>query len=407
MSLLRNREKRQWQPEPFVPPFPGTNMFGAALPNITNSMQSSTVFACIRVLAGTVSMMPLQAYTVRNDQRVPIPMPKLFAQPAAGTNTPEWVYMLMASLALKGNAYGRIVQRDVNLYPTQIELLNPDDVDVRRDPATGVVTFSVKGNVIPAQDLYHPMAYRMPGYPVGLSPIQYGAVMINRDKAIQAFSLGYFQDAPHPASVLTSDQPVNAEHAKTIKARLLAAVNGREPLILGAGLKFTPLSVSPNESQFLETSKYGSSEICRFFGVPPQKIAAADVGSSMTYSSVEADGLDFLASTIQWWLTILEASFATLLPGNQHVRFDTSVLLRTDMETLLKSTAIGIASKQMTPDEARALRDEPPLTEAQKTLLDLVPMDVGPTGTPKLLPGVNKIAAATDPNLAAETEGAS
>jgi len=239
-----------------------------------------------------------------------------------------------------------------------------------------------------------------------LSPVQNAALMINRDRAIQQFSLGYFQDAPHPSSVLTSDQPVSAEHARTIKERLLAAVNGREPLVLGAGLKFTPLAVSPEESQFLATQKYGASEIARFYGVPPQKIAAAEVGNSMTYSSVEANGLDFLQSTIQWWLTILEASFATLLPGNKHMRFDSSVLLRTDLETLLKATAIGIASKQMTPDEARAMRDLPPLTEAQKTLLDLVPMDVGPTGTPKLLPGVNKIAAATDPNLAAQTEGA-
>jgi len=68
------------------------------------------------------------------------------------------------------------------------------------------------------------------------------------------------------------------------------------------------------------------------------------------------------------------------------VRFDPSVLLRTDLMTQLTATAIGIASKQMTPDEARAMADMPPLTDQQKALLALVPMDVGPTGKPKLIP---------------------
>jgi len=70
---------------------------------------------------------------------------------------------------------------------------------------------------------------------------------------------------------------------------------------LGAGLKFTPMSVSPEESQFLQTQKYGAAEVCRLYGVPPQKVAAADIGSSMVYASVEAAGIDFLSFPITWW----------------------------------------------------------------------------------------------------------
>ena len=121
---------------------------------------------------------------------------------------------------------------------------------------------------------------------------------------------------------------------------------------------------------------------------------AAEAGNSMTYANVEQRSIDFLTYSVQAWLTRIEAAFRPLLPGQKHVRFDTSVLLRTDTETMFKATAIGIASKQLTPDEARAMRDQPPLTSAQKKLLDLVPLDVTPTGTAKLLP------AATSPNEA-------
>lgn len=409
MSLLRP-ERRQWIPEPFVPPFPGAEVGSRnSSPTMTGAMQASAVWACVRLIASNVSMMPLQSFTLRNNVRVPIDMPKLFVSPDAGTTTLDWVYMLMASLLLRGNAYGKVAQRDAGGFPTQITLLNPDDVTPRKSADGTSLQYYYKSSTIPIpdQDLFHARAYRIPGLDVGLSPIQYGALSINRDNAIQRFSLGYFQDAPHPSSVLTSDLPVSAEHARTIKERLISSINGREPLILGAGLKFSPLSVSPEESQFLATQRYGAAEIARYYGVPPQKIAAAEVGSSMTYATVESSNMDLLIGTIQWWISNLEATFAPLLPGKQHVRFDPSVLLRTDFETRMKSTAIGIASKQLLPDEARAMGDMPPLTDEQKALLDLVPMDVGPTGTPKALPGVNKIAAATDPNLAAETEGAS
>jgi HK97 family phage portal protein len=311
----------------------------------------------------------------------------------------DWVYMVMVSLLLRGNAYGRMLSRDAHGYPTQVELINPDCVRVERDRDSGAVQYKVNGVSVPAQDIFHARAYRMPGLDVGLAPITNAALTINRDRAIQQFALGYFQDAPHPAQVLTSDQPINSEQARTIKERLIAAVTGREPLVLGAGLKLATLSVSPEESQFLATQKYGAAEICRFFGVPPQKIAAADVGSSMTYSNVESAGIDLLVYTIQWWLTNLENSLFPLMPGQKHVRFDPSVLLRTDFETQMKASAIGIASKQLTPDEARAMRDQPPLTDEQKALLALVPLDVGPTGSPKPLP-----AAAADQAVSTEID---
>lgn len=406
MSVIR-RERRTgpWTPEPFVPPFPGFNPFGLGVPpTALGAMQSSAVWACVRVIASMVSMMPLQSFTMRNGVRVPADMPALFKQPAADTTVLDWVYMLVVSMCLRGNGYGRIVDRDNMGYPRQIELLNPDEIKAIRDRMTGKTTYQdVRGQAIPKQDLFHTRAYRMPGLDVGLSPVQYEALAINRDQAIQQFSLGYFTDAPHPASVLTSAQAITADHAKTIKERLLTAITGRETLILGAGLEFKPLSVSPEESQFLATQQYGTSEICRVFGVPPQKVPGAFVGDSMTYASVEMANLDILVSTIQWWLTNLEASFAAILPGNQHVKFDSSVLLRTDLETAFKATAIGIASHQLTPDEARAMRDQPPLTAAQKTELGLVMLTVSPSGMPKALPGSN---VAGEPDAPTETEPA-
>ena len=203
---------------------------------------------------------------------------------------------------------------------------------------------------------------------------------------MQEFSLGFFRDGAHPSALLESDDDMDQDQARVAKERFRAAITGREPAMLSGGLKYVPIQISPNESQFLETQKYGVASIARIFGVPPEMIAG-EAGNSMTYANVEQRSIDFLTYSVQPWLARIEAALAQLFPGKRHVKFDTSVLLRTDLKTRIEAGAIGIASRQLMPDEARAWGDLPPLTDEEKKFLGLVPMTVSPTGRPTLLPG--------------------
>jgi HK97 family phage portal protein len=384
-------------PEPVLSPFPGTNIYGGMQsPTISTSLQVSAVWACVRLIADSVSMMPVHAFTLDGPTRKPIPDPPLLVRPSADAGMCDWLYMMIVSLMLRGNAYGRIVSRDSMQYPTQIEWLNPDDVTVRVD-RLGNVEYTVNGVKVARSELHHVRAYRMPGSVTGLSPIQYAASAIQTDRSVQEFAYGFFRDGAHPSSVLLSDEEFTQDQARTIKERFIASIKGREPSVLTGGMKYEQIQVSPNESQFLETQKYNVAQIARIFGVPPEMIAA-EAGNSMTYANVEQRSLDFLTYSVQPWLTRIEASLASLLPGRKHVRFDTSVLLRTDLETRLKATAIGIASHQLLPDEARAMGDLPPFTDAEKAEADLIPMTVTPSGLPKALPAS---APAGEPSTAA------
>lgn len=384
MSLFR-REQRQWQPEPIVPPFPGTDALGrGGAPSIDRAMQVSAVWACVRLLADSVAMMPLHGYTVRGGVRIPSPDPPLFVNPSADATTAEWVYMTMVSLLLRGNAYGQTVRRSGDGYPLQIELMDPDCVGLRADDQ-GRPVYTYNGVEVNQRDVVHLRAFRMPGRRQGLSPIQYAASQINTDSAVSKFALDFFKQGAHPSSILSTPQVLTQPQTQTIKERFLAAVRDREPAVLTGDLKYEQIQVKPNESQFLETQKYGVAEIARIFGVPPEMIAA-EAGNSMTYANVEQRALDFLTYSVQPWLSRLESAYAQLLPGQRHVRFDTSVLTRTDFLTTMQATAIGIASKQTTPDEGRALRDEPPLTDEQKAVLELVPLEITALGKPRVKP---------------------
>jgi len=400
VSLFRRSVRAAWSGEPIIPPFPGGAGFGGsnAAPSMDQAMQASAVWASVFLVADTVSMMSLDAYTKRAGVRVPTPNPPLLDRPSSDALMPDWISMIVVSMMLRGNSYGHILGFDRDGYPNEIEIMDPDVLRARMDRSTGKMVYqNPNGSVIPNNRMWHTKAYRLPGRPFGLSPIQYAATQINTDKAISTFALGYFQDAPHPSSVLTSDQSINQEQARTIKERFLSSVNGREPLMLGAGLKFQNLSVSPEESQFLATQKLGIAGIARIFKVPPEMIAA-EAGNSMTYANIESKGIDFLTYSIQPWLTRLEASISALMPGKHHARFDPSVLVRTDLAERTKAGAIAIASKQQTPDEVRAWSDLPPLTDEQKAWLKIVPLAVSPTGLPKALPGAMAAAStAADP----------
>lgn len=403
MSLFARREVRQWAPEPIVPPFPGTDQYGRnSNPTIERSMQVSAVWACVRLLSDAVSMMPLHGYTMKAGVRMPTADPPLIVKPSADATTTEWVYMTMVSLLLRGNAYGRIAARDAMGYPLQIELMDPDLVRVDTD-SSGRIVYTYQGNQITTENILHIRAFRMPGRQRGLSPIQYAASTINTDSAASGFGLDFFNNGAHPSAVLATKDTLTQAQALTAKERFIAATKGREPAVLSGGLEYAQVQVNPDESQFLATQEYGVKDICRVFGVPPEMIASFS-GASMTYANVEQRALDFLTYSVQPWLTRLESAYALLLPGQRHVRFDTSVLTRTDFQTTMTATAIGIASKQTTIDEARAVRDLPPLTDDQKADLALVPLDVGPSGKPKLLPpaAINPNTAPVDPGVEGE-----
>ena len=87
------------------------------------AMRLSAVWSCVRLLADTISTLPLDVY--RGGEL--ITTPPLLVEPAAGQPRHDWIYSVMVSLLLRGNAFGLITARSgATLLPSQIELVDPD-----------------------------------------------------------------------------------------------------------------------------------------------------------------------------------------------------------------------------------------------------------------------------------------
>jgi HK97 family phage portal protein len=210
------------------------------------------VWACVRLLADAVSTLPLDVY--RRGERDPLPeLPPLLKTPAAGLSLNEWLYSVMTSLLLRGNCYGIVTGRSGStLLPAQVDLAHPDRMAVTV-LADGRVSYRLNGKELDPADVWHVRAYPFPGTVLGLSPVEYARQTIGLGLAAEKFGAQWFGDGSVPSGVIYADRDPKEEGAKKLKAQWMAAHrNNREPAVL-AGARFEPISVKPEESQFLGT----------------------------------------------------------------------------------------------------------------------------------------------------------
>jgi hypothetical protein len=125
------------------------------------------------------------------------------------------------------------------------------------------------------------------------------------------------------------------------------------------GIKWEPITITPEESQFLETRSFQRSEIASWFRVPPHMIG--DVERSTSWGTgIEQQGIGFVVYTLRPYLERIEGSLSRLLPGKQFMKFNVDALLRGDIESRYRAHQISLDSGWQNPDGVRALEDLPP-----------------------------------------------
>src|SRR5215204_3304407 len=331
----------------------------AAVPvNPTTAMQHSAVWACTNLIAGSISTLPLAAY--RDGDERPLPtLPPILRQPSAGWSFPDFTYAALQSLLLRGNAYGLIVDRaGAGLLPSQVELLAPERVQVE---ANSRIIWRVDGQEVAPASIWHVKAFTAPGQILGLSPIQHARQAIGLGLAAEKWAAKFFGESAIPSGVLTSDQDIKQERARDLKERWNARHQGnRDIAVLGSGAKFQPVTIAPEEAQFLETTQANIRTIARYFGVQPELIGA-DSGNSLTYANVERRALDFLTFGLRPWLVRLEVALSALLSSTTTVKFNAAALVRTDLLTRYQAHESAIRAGWKLRSEVRELEDLPPV----------------------------------------------
>lgn len=346
-------------------------------------LRHSAVYACRNLLVRDISTLPVDVF--RGRAEVEPPMVVADPSPDPQVSQEAWVAQLVDSGLMRGNIFGLVVQREANGYPAKILPLSPDDVDMVQRPGRPAEWRALGAKVELYQlggDLWHVPLFPPPGRVLGLSALEYARQSIMLGRAAEGFGSAFF-DSPQPSGVLSIDVPeVTDDQAKTIKRRFRESVANREPVVLSKVTDYKPLSIKPEESQFLQTIAANDGQIARFFGVPAAKIGAASAAGGpgmMKYSNVEQDQLAYYTEAVRPMLVVIERAWSRLIPGRQRVLFNPDAILRVDTRTRYDAHASAINAGWMTPNEVRDLEDMPPIDGGEVLRQPTTPAAAAPT----------------------------
>jgi HK97 family phage portal protein len=326
------------------------------------ALRLSTMFGCIRLIADSISTLPLHVY--RGDDRDPITPPPLLQRPSADhPELADWLWAIVASLLTAGNAWGQITARaGAGMLPAQVDLLDAAHVAVTTD-GEGRRVIRVHGKETDPADLFHVKAYPWPGQLEGLSPVRYFAETIALGIASEKYGARFFGDSGIPSGYLYSDQRIGDDRVKQLKAEWDKAHKGRRGTAVLSQVKYQNLSVAPEEAQFIQTQKLNAARICGIFGVPPGMLAGVELAGHEDYSSPEQRATDFLTFGLRPWLTRLERGISRqLLPSTQRARFNAGGLVRATLLDRYQAHESGIRAGWLLRSEVRELEDRPPVS---------------------------------------------
>lgn len=340
-----------------------------------SALQMTAVYSCVRILAEAVAGLPLHLYRYTEDggkeKAIDHPLYRLLHD-EPNTEMSSFVFRetMMTHLLLWGNCYAQIIRNGKNevvgLYP-----LMPNKMTVHRDEngqlyylytrgaddVTNGKSMTVK---LGTSDVLHIPGLGFDGL-VGYSPIAMAKNAIGLAIATEEFGAKFFANGAAPSGVL--------EHPGTIKepgkvreawqSQFGGSANSNKIAVLEEGMKYTPISISPEQAQFLETRKFQINEIARIFRVPPHMVGDLEKSS---FSNIEQQSLEFVKYTLDPWVIRWEQSLSRTLfteteKKKYFFKFNVEGLLRGDYASRMSGYATARQNGWMSANDIRELEN--------------------------------------------------
>lgn len=336
--------------------------------NERTAMQTSAVYACVRILAESVAGLPLHVYErTSNGSKSTKPSHPLYRllhdEPNREMTSFVFRETLMSHLLLWGNAYSQII-RDGRGFPIALYPLLPDRMTVDRSESGELVyTYqSDKGQVkLRRENILHIPGLGFDGL-IGYSPIAMAKNAVGLALATEDYGATFFANGANPGGVLEHPGVIKPEQADRLRESWqsqFGGANAHKVAVLEEGLKFHQMSIPPEQAQFLETRKFQINEIARIFRVPPHMVGDLEKSS---FSNIEQQSLEFVKYTLDPWVVRWEQSLqqALILPSEKatiFIKFNLDGLLRGDYQSRMQGYSTGIQNGFMSVNDVRGLED--------------------------------------------------
>ena len=359
--------------------------------NERTAMQTTAVYACVRILAEAVASLPLHVYEYQDDggKKLVHDHPLYYLlhdEPNPEMTSFVFRETLMSHLLIWGNAYAQIIRdgagRVLGLYP-----LLPDKMDVQRDDKGNIYyvysrnsdenpMFKEYGDIrLKAEDVLHIPGLGFDGL-IGYSPIAMAKNAVGMTLACEEYGASFFANGANPGGVL--EHPGVLKDPSKVRESwnsVYRGVNNAHKIaVLEEGMKYQQIGIPPEEAQFLETRKFQINEIARLYRIPPHMVGDLDKSS---FSNIEQQSLEFVKYTLDPWVIRWEQSLqrSLLLPGEKgkyFIKLNVDGLLRGDYQSRMNGYAVGRQNGWFSANDIREMENMNPIPDEEGGNLYLI-----------------------------------
>ena len=303
--------------------------------------KNSNVSACVSILADDVGKLPIHTFNKqKKDLGMKHPVAKLlYERPNPFMSAFVFKQTIQGHVGIYGNGIAYI-EWGKDGYPTALWPLDPVRTSVALDVSTGKLQYrtqNARGEVFDLQpeDVLHFKAFTKDGI-VGTPPWKTLVDELDSQNAIKSFISDFYRNGTLSSGVLKTATKLNAEAKQKIREeweKLNSGTNNAGHVaVLDVGLDFQQLGMQLDQAQFLDTQKFGITEVAKVYRVPPHKLAQLD---RATYANAEAMGLDYIKTTLlpiftQWEQEINYKLFTDKERASFYVKFNAAAELRGD-----------------------------------------------------------------------------
>lgn len=333
----------------------------------------AAVWACVRYLSQTVGMLPWNVMLSRDGKGAVVQSSSPLQWLIHNRPSPEWSSFqfretLINWALLEGNGYAEI-ERDRAGRPAALWPIHPDRVEVLRDADNGQLFYRVDNGTgtkadIPAGDIFHLRGFG--DGPVGVNVVAYAAESLGWAQATQTFGANFFGNGANVSGVVTAKRKMDPDALKRVKAEFTKLYKGirnaNQTAFLDADMDWKATGIDPEKSQLVELNYLHIEEICRWFGVPPHKIAHL---LRATFSNIEHQSIEVVQDSVMPWVRRLEDEADYKLFGQNRAGLYTKIelrgLLRGDFKSQQEGLEIMRRNGLINGDEWRELVDMAPM----------------------------------------------
>ena len=347
--------------------------------NERTALQTTAVYACVRILSETIASLPLHVYRYTEGGKAKDTEHVLYTllhdEPNPDMTSFVFRETLMSHLLIWGNAYSQILRdrsgQVIGLYP-----LLPDQMSVHRSEKGKLFyvynryeednpNFQEKGSIVLSQEeVLHIPGLGFDGL-IGYSPIALAKNAVGMTLACEEYGASFFGNGANPGGVLEHPGILKdpAKVRDSWNAVYQGTRNAHKVAVLEEGMSYKQIGIPPEEAQFLETRKFQINEIARLFRIPPHMVGDLEKSS---FSNIEQQSLEFVKYTLDPWVVRFEQALkkSLLLPEEKKthfIKFNVDGLLRGDYQSRMNGYAISRQNGWLSTNDIRELEELNPI----------------------------------------------